>query len=121
MLSEAPVADGVTTGTCSDVTLVTMAVTLSVVIPTSDAHRGGYFRDLLVQIGRQDFRDFEVIAVRGDPRQGRAINVGAELARGKYLLTLDDDTALPDPATFSKLVWAGTARSCRTSIQSLVP
>ena len=79
-------------------------VTLSVIIPTSDAHRGGYFRDLLVQIGRQDFRDFEVIVVRGDPRQGRAINVGAELARGKYLLTLDDDTALPDPATFRTLV-----------------
>ena len=79
-------------------------VTLSVVIPTSDAHRGGYFRNLLVRIGRQDFRDFEVIVVRGDPRQGRAINVGAELARGKYLLTLDDDTALPDPGTFSKLV-----------------
>jgi hypothetical protein len=79
-------------------------VILSAVIPTSDANRGGYFQNLLVQIGRQDFRDFEVIVVRGDPRQGRAINVGAELARGKYLLTLDDDTALPDPGTFSKLV-----------------
>jgi glycosyl transferase family 2 len=79
-------------------------VILSVVIPTSDAHRGGYFRNLLVQIGRQDFRDFEVIVVRGDPRQGRAINVGAALARGRYLLTLDDDTALPDPGTFKKLV-----------------
>ena len=80
------------------------AVTLSVVIPTSDASRDGYFPNLLVQIGRQDFRDFELIVVRGDPRQGRAINVGAALAQGKYLLTLDDDTSLPDPRTFSKLV-----------------
>src|SRR2546425_7337985 len=79
-------------------------VRLSVVIPTADANRGGYFHNLLVQIGRQDFRDFEVIVVRGDPRQGRAINVGTALARGKYLLTLDDDTALPDPRTFSRLV-----------------
>jgi GT2 family glycosyltransferase len=79
-------------------------VTLSVVVPTSDAYRGGYFPKLLVQISLQDFSDFELIVVRGDPRQGRAINVGAALARGEYLLTLDDDTSLPDPKTFSKLV-----------------
>ena len=42
--------------------------------------------------------------VRGDPRQGRAINIGAALPKGKYLLTLDDDTSLPDPETFSKLM-----------------
>ncbi|NIO49827.1 MAG: glycosyltransferase [Candidatus Aminicenantes bacterium] len=76
---------------------------LSVVIPTSDAYRGGYFPKLLSQIGRQDFSGFEVILVRGDPRQGRAINIGVALAQGKYLLTLDDDTSLPDPETFSKL------------------
>jgi glycosyl transferase family 2 len=80
------------------------AVTLSVVIPTADADRGGYFPKLLAQISRQEFSDFELIVVRGDPRQGRAINVGAALARGSYLLILDDDTALPDPETFSKLV-----------------
>jgi GT2 family glycosyltransferase len=79
-------------------------ITLSVVVPTSDAYRGGYFPKLLVQISRQECSDFELIVVRGDPRQGRAINVGAALARGKYLLTLDDDTSLPDPQTFSKLV-----------------
>jgi len=79
-------------------------LTLSVVIPTSDAYRGGSFPKLLVQIGCQDFRDFELIAVRGDPRQGRAINIGAALARGEYLLTIDDDISLPDPETFRKLV-----------------
>lgn len=79
-------------------------VNLSVVIPTSDAYRGGYLPKLLAQIGCQDFSDFELIVVRGDPRQGRAINIGAALAQGKYLLTLDDDTSLPDPKTFSKLM-----------------
>ncbi len=79
-------------------------VTLSVVIPSYDAYRGGSFPRLLVQISRQDFRDFELIVVRGDPRQGRAINVGAALSRGKYLLTIDDDISLPDPQTFGKLV-----------------
>lgn len=77
---------------------------LSVIIPTFDANRGGYFLKLLAQIGCQEFEDFEVIVVRGDPRQGRAINIAAALARGKSLLTLDDDTSLPDPMTFGKLV-----------------
>ncbi len=79
-------------------------INFSVVIPTSDAYRGGYFLKLLSQIGCQDSSSFEVIVVRGDPRQGRAINIGIALAQGKYLLTLDDDTSLPDPETFSKLV-----------------
>jgi len=79
-------------------------INLSVVIPTFDANRGGYFPKLLTQIGYQDLKGFEVIVVRGDPRQGRAINTGVVLSRGKYLLTLDDDTSLPDPKTFGKLV-----------------
>ncbi|UCC40942.1 MAG: glycosyltransferase [Candidatus Aminicenantes bacterium] len=79
-------------------------INLSVVIPTSDAYRGGYFLKLLSQIGCQDYSNFELIVVRGDPRQGRAINTGASLAQGIYLLTLDDDTSLPDTKTFSKLV-----------------
>jgi cellulose synthase/poly-beta-1,6-N-acetylglucosamine synthase-like glycosyltransferase len=77
---------------------------LSVVIPTADAYRDGYFLSLLDQIGCQKFRNYELIVVRGDSRQGRAINVGAALAAGKYILTLDDDTSLPDPDTFHKLV-----------------
>jgi glycosyltransferase involved in cell wall biosynthesis len=77
---------------------------VSIIIPTFDAYRGGYFPQLLKQIGNQDLNDYEVIVVRGDPRQGRAINIGAALSEGKYLLTLDDDTSLPDLETFSKLV-----------------
>lgn len=80
------------------------SVNLSVVIPTSDANRGGYFLNLLRQITTQDFPNFELIVVRGDPRQGRAINIGVMLAKGKYVLTLDDDTSLPDLKTFRKLV-----------------
>jgi GT2 family glycosyltransferase len=77
---------------------------LSVVIPTSDAFRGGYFFELLSQIKRQDASDFELIVVRGDPRQGRAINIGVALSKGKYILTLDDDTSIPDPQNFNKLI-----------------
>lgn len=81
-----------------------LPIQLSVVIPTTDAYRNGYFAGLLSQISRQTLIDFELIVVKGDPRQGRAINIGAALARGKYLLTLDDDTLLPDPETFRKLI-----------------
>lgn len=78
-------------------------IILSVIIPTIDANRDGYFLKLLTQISYQGMKDFEIIVVRGDPRQGRAINTAAALARGKYILTLDDDTSLPDPLTFGKL------------------
>ncbi len=47
---------------------------LSVVIPTADADRGGYFLKLMKQISQQDFQGFELIVVRGDSRQGRAEN-----------------------------------------------
>jgi GT2 family glycosyltransferase len=79
---------------------------LSVVIPTIDSDRDGRFIRLLEQIDNQNMTDYELIVVRGDPRQGRAINIGVAIARGKYLLTLDDDTSLPCPDTFSKLVSA---------------
>jgi glycosyltransferase involved in cell wall biosynthesis len=77
---------------------------LSVIIPTLDADRNGYLSRLLVQIEHQDLSQYELIVVKGDPRQGRAVNTGAAIARGTYLLTADDDTSFPDPRTFSKLV-----------------
>lgn len=79
-------------------------IILSVLIPTIDADRNGYFMKLLRQIDNQNLKNFEIIVVAGDSRQGRAINIAAAIAKGKYLLTLDDDTALPDSETFQKLV-----------------
>ena len=79
-------------------------ILLSVVIPTSDAFRDGKFPDLLSQISKQSFKDYEIIVLKGDSRQGRAINTGASIAQGKYLMTLDDDTSLPDEETFVKLI-----------------
>ena len=77
---------------------------LSVIIPTSDGHRNGLFPDLLNQIREQSFQDFETIVVKGDSKQGRAINTGVDLAKGKYILTLDDDTSLHSKNAFSLLV-----------------
>jgi len=79
------------------------AINLSVVIPTLDGSRGGKLTKLLAQVSEQEFEGFEVIVVKGDSRQGRAINAAAALSQGPYLMTLDDDTVLPDPMTFLKL------------------
>jgi GT2 family glycosyltransferase len=76
---------------------------VSIIIPTSDGYRNGLFPALLKQLSEQSFQDFETIIVKGDPRQGRAINTGADIARGQYLLTLDDDTSLVSKDAFEKL------------------
>ncbi len=67
---------------------------ISAIIPTLDGFRDGYFPSLLQQLCEQTFQNFETIIISGDPRQGRAINTGAANARGRFLLTLDDDTRL---------------------------
>lgn len=78
-------------------------ILLSVIIPTMDADREGRFKYLQKQIRLQSFQKYELIVIKGDRRQGRAINAAAAIAQGKYLLTLDDDTALPNPNTFETL------------------
>lgn len=80
-----------------------VAPRVTIAIPTADAHRDGYFPQLLGQLESQALADWEVIVVRGDSRQGRAINIAAALARGEYFLTLDDDTSLPDPPALEHL------------------
>jgi glycosyltransferase involved in cell wall biosynthesis len=76
---------------------------VSIIIPTSDGYRNGLFPALLKQLSEQSFQDFETIIIKGDPRQGRAINTGADIARGHYLLTLDDDTSLASKDAMEKL------------------
>jgi len=76
---------------------------ISLIIPTADADRGGYFRELMRQLTTQGYQNFELLVIKGDKRQGRGINIGAELARGEYFLTVDDDSSLPDNDTLQKL------------------
>ncbi len=78
--------------------------TVSIIIPTLDADRGGYLPRLLRQLEQQTYKGWELLLVLGDRRQGRAINAAAALAKGNLLLTLDDDTEL----------------GCRDSIERLV-
>jgi GT2 family glycosyltransferase len=76
---------------------------ISVIIPTLDGHRDGLFPALLEQLSEQTFQDFETIVIKGDPWQGRAINTAVDISRGKYILTLDDDTSLTSKNAFEKL------------------
>jgi GT2 family glycosyltransferase len=76
----------------------------SVIIPTCDGYRDGYFPSLLSQLNEQTYQNFETIIITGDSRQGRAINSGVDIARGDYLLTLDDDTRLLRQDALEKLI-----------------
>ena len=76
---------------------------VSIIIPTYDAYRDGLFPELLKQLSNQTHQNFEIIIIKSDSRQGRAINTGAGLAKGKYLLTLDDDTRIYDKEILNEL------------------
>jgi cellulose synthase/poly-beta-1,6-N-acetylglucosamine synthase-like glycosyltransferase len=84
---------------------------LSVIIPTRDADRGGCFAALIEQTQLQTMQAFEIIVVKGDPRQGRAINTGAAAGRGNVILILDDDSRLGHERVFENLLAALNADS----------
>jgi len=77
---------------------------ISIIIPTMGTARQEFLPGLMSQIERQTFRNFEVILIIGDTRQGRAINCGAALAAGKYLVIFDDDTRLGSDDLLAKML-----------------
>ncbi|MCP4644875.1 MAG: glycosyltransferase [bacterium] len=84
---------------------------VSVIIPSFDGHRDGCVPRLLESVHGQSYRDVEVIVIKGVSPQGRAINQGADQARGEILLVLDDDSRLADQGVFQRLVDALDADS----------
>ncbi|MGE4157760.1 MAG: GNAT family N-acetyltransferase [Planctomycetota bacterium] len=74
------------------------------VVPVADASRNRLLADLLESLKKQTLRDFEVILVEGDSRQGRAINQGVRVARGEWIVTMDDDTMILDDDLLACLV-----------------
>jgi len=71
------------TGVCWFVPAESEKPILSVIIPTADADRGGYFVKLMQSLTQQDTQDFELIVMKGDKRQGRAINIAAAGKAGR--------------------------------------
>ncbi|HOS02659.1 MAG TPA: glycosyltransferase [Candidatus Hydrogenedentes bacterium] len=74
------------------------------IIPSWDGHRNGCVPRLLESIAAQTFSDYETILIKGVSPQGKAINQGAEQARGEILIILDDDSLLADATVFQRLV-----------------
>lgn len=60
-------------------------------IPTAGFDRNGYLMQLLNQIDQQTIKQYEFIVIWEDFQQDRTINVGANVAHGKYLLMLGAD------------------------------
>ncbi len=79
---------------------------VSVIIPSLDGYRDGCVPRLLESVEAQSFRDFEVHVIKGVSPQGRAINQGADAARGEVILILDDDSRLADATVFERLIGA---------------
>jgi hypothetical protein len=69
---------------------------VSVIIPSFDGVRGGNVDILVNQLHEQTFKSIEIILSIGESPNGHARNVGYELARGKYLVLIDDDVTLGD-------------------------
>jgi cellulose synthase/poly-beta-1,6-N-acetylglucosamine synthase-like glycosyltransferase len=82
------------------------AAEASVIIPTMARGREQHLRRLLQELKLQVCQNLEIIVVKGDHRQGRAINCGADLASADVLVTLDDDSRLRHPDTLKNLIEA---------------
>jgi GT2 family glycosyltransferase len=77
---------------------------VSVVVPTLDGDRGGNVARLVDQLKRQNFQSIEIILSIGESPNGHARNVGTQIARGKYLVFIDDDVILGDDEVIAKLL-----------------
>lgn len=79
---------------------------VSVIVPSLDGCRDGNLERLLAEIAGQSLRDVEVLVVEGVRPNGRARNVGAVRARGRYLVFVDDDVRLGHRDVLANLVEA---------------
>ena len=77
---------------------------VSVIIPSRDGYRDGCVPRLMASVEAQRFRDYEVHLIEGISPQGKAINQGADRARGEIFVILDDDSRLADDTVFERLV-----------------
>lgn len=64
---------------------------VSVVVPSLDGDRQGNVARLVQALGQQTIDAIEVLLVVGVRPNGRARNVGARRAQGRYLVFIDDD------------------------------
>lgn len=66
----------------------------SVILPVFAGQNSPHCRRLLAELAAQSFRDFEVLVVEGEEPNGHARNVGVRVAKGRYLVFIDETTSL---------------------------
>lgn len=67
---------------------------VSVVIPSLDGYRHGNVEKLLEDLRSQTVQDFEIVMPVGIKPNGKARNEGVRVAKGRYLVCIDDDVRL---------------------------
>ncbi|MCX5835243.1 MAG: glycosyltransferase [Deltaproteobacteria bacterium] len=77
---------------------------VTVLIPSLDGYRGGQVPYLIRQLKDQSFKDLEILIIKGVRPNGKARNVGAREARGKILISIDDDVTLGHEHVVENLV-----------------
>ncbi|RKY29949.1 MAG: hypothetical protein DRP67_05565 [Candidatus Omnitrophota bacterium] len=79
-------------------------IKVSVIIPSLDGYRDGKVPQLLKMLKKQRFKEMEVILIKGISPQGKAINIGAEKAKGEILVIMDDDSLPADEFVIERLI-----------------
>lgn len=79
-------------------------IVASVVIPHFYPSRHHIVARTVEALRQQTFREMEILIVHGVAPQGRAINEGAKQAEGKFLIVMDDDSALGHDRVVENLV-----------------
>lgn len=77
---------------------------VSIVIPSFDGKRGGNVEKLVEQLKGQTFKSIEIVLSIGESPNGHARNVGVEIARGKWLVFIDDDVILGSDTVIESLL-----------------
>lgn len=79
-------------------------VEVSVVIPHFYGTREDNLAGLVQDLRDQTFKEMEILIVKGVSPQGKAINQGVRMTKGKILVTLDDDSRMGHPRVLENLV-----------------
>lgn len=77
---------------------------VSVIIPSLDGYRKGNVQKLLEDIRNQTIKDLEIRIVKGVVPGGKARNEGVKLAKGKFLVFIDDDVRLGNECVIENLI-----------------
>jgi len=77
---------------------------ISIVVPSFDGNRGGNVEALVKQLKLQTYKSIEIILSIGESPNGHARNVGVEIARGEWLVFIDDDVTLEQDTLLTNLI-----------------